>query len=114
MFAATPGPRTGTMGRPRIARRIESAAAGPVIPYDVGATFRITGRPGNLVQDVINISTDGVFVAVGIGYGFEEDRERPLGPPDALSNSRPPTAHRRRRSRAGESAPRRADRRDSA
>jgi hypothetical protein len=30
------------------------------------------------LQDVINVSTDGVFVAVGIGYGFEEDRERPL------------------------------------
>ena len=84
MFAATPGPRTGTRGRPPYARNTESAAAGPVIPYDLGATFRITGRPGNVVQDVINISPNGVFVAVGIGYGFEEDRERPVGPPGAI------------------------------
>jgi hypothetical protein len=84
MFAATPGPRTGTRGRLLYARNTESAAAGPVIPYDLGATFRITGRPGNVVQDVINISTNGVFVAVGIGYGFEEDRERPIVPPDVV------------------------------
>ena len=63
------------------ARADEGTAPGPVIPYDVAATFRIIGRPGNLLQDVINISTDGVFVAVAIGYGFEEDRERPLQEP---------------------------------
>jgi hypothetical protein len=84
MFVAIPGPRTGTMGRPHHAPRFESAAAGPVIPYDVGATFRITGRPGNLVQDVINISTDGIFVAVGIGYGFEEERARAIVPPNGV------------------------------
>ena len=55
----------------------------PAIPYDLGATFRITGRPGNVVQDVINISPNGVFVAVGMGYGFE-DSERPVGPPGAI------------------------------
>jgi hypothetical protein len=84
MFAATPIPRTGTRGRPPYPRQAESAAAGPVIPYDLGATFRITGRPGNLVQDVINISANGTFVAVGIGYGFEEERERPIGAPNAI------------------------------
>jgi hypothetical protein len=30
------------------------------------------------VQDVINIGPDGAFVAVAIGYGFEEDRRRPI------------------------------------
>ena len=84
MFAATPRPHA-TTGRPRHAPTFESAAVGSVIPYDMAAKFRITGRPGNLLQDVINVSTDGVFVAVGIGYGFEEDRERPLVAPDALS-----------------------------
>jgi hypothetical protein len=87
MFAATPEPRTGIRGRPPYARHTESAAAGSVIPYDLGGTFRITGRPGNLVQDVINISTNGAFVAVGIGYGFEEDRERPILPPYVQSAS---------------------------
>jgi len=49
-----------------------------VIPYDYGATFDITGRPGNVGQDVINISAEGAFVAVAVGYGFEEDRGRAL------------------------------------
>lgn len=45
-----------------------------VIPYDYVAKFPITGEIGNLIQDVINISVEGVFVAVAIGYAFEEDR----------------------------------------
>lgn len=49
-----------------------------MIPYDYAATFAMTGRPGNAIQDVINISPDGVFVATAIGYGFEEERGRPL------------------------------------
>lgn len=56
-----------------------------VVPFDHAATFQLKGIPGNIVQDVINISTDGTFVAVAIGYGFEEDRARPadLEPPPA-------------------------------
>ena len=40
------------------------------IPYDYVATFTLQGKPGNRVQDVINISTDGAFVAMAIGYSF--------------------------------------------
>jgi hypothetical protein len=41
------------------------------IPYDYVAKFVLNGNlPGNRVQDVINISTDGAFVAVAIGYSF--------------------------------------------
>jgi hypothetical protein len=40
------------------------------LPYDYVATFALQGKPGNRVQDVINISTDGAFVAVSIGYSF--------------------------------------------
>jgi hypothetical protein len=86
MFA-TPDSRSGAAGGPYSPLRIEPASAGTVIPYDVAAKFRITGRPGNLVQDVINISSDGVFVAVAIGYGFEEDRERAITPINAFSSS---------------------------
>jgi hypothetical protein len=52
------------------------------MPFDHAASFELRGIPGNIVQDVINISTDGTFVAVAIGYGFEEDRGRgaKLGP----------------------------------
>jgi hypothetical protein len=49
-----------------------------VIPYDHAATFKLEGRPGRVVQDVINVGPDGVFVATAIGYGFEEERGRPL------------------------------------
>ena len=55
-----------------------AALAGTVIPYDYGATFPIAGRPGNVVQSVIQIANDSVFVATAIGYGFEEERGRPL------------------------------------
>ena len=40
------------------------------IPYDYVATFTLEGRRGNRVQDVINISVEGAFVAVAIGYSF--------------------------------------------
>src|SRR5262249_805339 len=55
-----------------------SSAVGSVVPFDHAARFELTGRPGNLIQDVINISAEGIFVAVAIGYGLEEERGRPL------------------------------------
>src|SRR5881227_1094496 len=58
---------------------------GDVVPYDYGATFRISGRPGNVVQSVINTAPDSLFVAVAIGYGFEEDRSRAI----AFDDSKP-------------------------
>lgn len=51
---------------------------GMVIPYEHCAVFRITGRPGNIVQDVITVSPEGVFVATAMSYGFDEERGRPL------------------------------------
>ena len=52
-----------------------AAAPSPVtaakeIPYDHVATFTLLGQRGNRVQDVINVSIDGAFVAVAIGYSF--------------------------------------------
>src|SRR5215468_8782771 len=75
--------------RGRVARRIARppvapAPGGPegmIIPYDHAAAFELTGRPGNIVQDVINVGSDGVFVATAIGYGFEEPRARPINNP---------------------------------
>ena len=40
------------------------------LPYDHVARFTLEGRRGNRVQDVINVSVDGAFVAVAIGYSF--------------------------------------------
>jgi hypothetical protein len=63
------------MPRNRVA---PASKIGDIIPFDYGAAFDITGRPGNVLQDVINISPESVFVAVAIGYGFEEERGRAL------------------------------------
>lgn len=47
------------------------AAAGvKEIPYDYVATFKLTGTRGTRAQDVINISTEGTFVAVSVGSSF--------------------------------------------
>jgi hypothetical protein len=58
--------------RPRAA----GSSSEVVMPFDHAASFALKGVPGNIVQDVINISTDASFVAVAIGYGFEENRAR--------------------------------------
>src|SRR6185503_20697228 len=63
-----------------------------VMPFDHAATFDLKGIPGNIVQDVINISSEGTFVAVAIGYGFEEDRGRAVAlvnPPAANTTFKP-------------------------
>ena len=56
----------------------DPARPGFVVPYEHCAVFRITGRPGNIVQDVITVSPEGVFVATAMSYGFDEERGRPL------------------------------------
>jgi hypothetical protein len=47
-----------------------TAAAAKELPYDYVAKFVLTGKASNRVQDVINVSVDGAFVAVAIGYSF--------------------------------------------
>lgn len=58
---ATEEPRTASAA---------TAAAVKEIPYDYVATFKLTGRRGTRVQDVVNISSEGTFVAVSVGYSF--------------------------------------------
>lgn len=79
--------RTGPMSQmtnhrrpfsPDSPRRASRAETGTIVPYDYAAKFKLTGRLGNALQDVITISPDGLFVATAIGYGFEEIRERPV------------------------------------
>ena len=68
-----------------------SPAAAPMlkeIPYDHVATFPLTGQRGNRVQDVINISVEGGFVAVAIGYSFiPATLVLPVPPPPLPTNS---------------------------
>lgn len=67
-FRTRPGPVRSTPP-PNVMQR-------SVIPYDYAASFPLRGIPGNIVQDVINIGVDGVFVVTAIGYGFDEERAR--------------------------------------
>jgi hypothetical protein len=55
---------------PETSMPIKSEPSIKEIPYDYVATFKLLGKQGNRVQDVINISTDGAFVANAIGYSF--------------------------------------------
>ena len=61
-----PGSSAGPVSPPR--------GATSVIPFDQAARFELRGIPGNIVQDVINIDSDGVFVAVGVSYGLLQER----------------------------------------
>src|SRR5262245_14062719 len=56
----------------RLATETLAPAAATIkeIPYDHVAIFNLQGRRGNRVLDVLNISVDGAFVAVAIGYSF--------------------------------------------
>ena len=67
------------------------SAAAPTtkeIAYDYVARFVLTGIRGNRVQDVINISIEGAFVVVTIGYSFiPAPAVRP--PTSPASNIRP-------------------------
>jgi hypothetical protein len=88
----------GGRGRPAVEASLPSASALGVkeIPYDYVATFKLQGKAGNRVPDVINISTDGAFVAVAIGYSFIPARWPPVSlppkppPPEPLPQEPPP------------------------
>ena len=63
------------------------AARAPVaktIPFDYVFQFDLTGTPTNRVQDVVEISMQGVFVAVSLGYSFVlDERKTPRAFPPA-------------------------------
>jgi hypothetical protein len=89
-FGQTPG---GNGGQATAA----AASTTKEIPYDHVAVFKLEGRAGNRVEDVINISVDGAFVATAVGYSFIPARfpRLPLptepGPNNAiLFNTAPP------------------------
>ena len=49
---------------------ITADAGAKEIPYDYVARFQLLGERGDRVQDVINVSVEGAFVAAAIGYSF--------------------------------------------
>ena len=60
------------------------------IPYDHVATFTLTGEGGRRLEDVINISVDGPFIATSIGYSFFIPSRRQSGPVILSGFSVPP------------------------
>ena len=69
--------RYGTLGQSggAVATADHTGAGGAAtgvkeIPYDYVATFKLTGKRCTRVQDVINITTEGTFVAVSVGSSF--------------------------------------------
>jgi len=74
---------------------LPAPAASPTakeIPYDYVAKFTLRGERGNRVQDVINISIEGAFVAVTIGYSFIPAKlPTPASSGPIFSISAPPT-----------------------
>jgi hypothetical protein len=49
---------------------VASATMTKTIPFDYVFQFDLKGVPGNKEQDVVEISMQGVFVTVSIGYSF--------------------------------------------
>jgi hypothetical protein len=70
-FQQAPMPmRTMNRSSPETAMPANTEPSTKEIPYDYVATFKLNGEFGKRVQDVINISVEGAFVAVAIGYSF--------------------------------------------
>ena len=46
------------------------------IPFDYVFQFALQGIRGNKVQDVVEISSEGVFVALSVGYSLMLDEQR--------------------------------------
>jgi hypothetical protein len=67
------------------------------IPYDYVATFTLEGVVGNRLQDVINISTDGAFVAVSIGYSVLPYRQPAPAPAQNAATRKQAQINLRRR-----------------
>jgi hypothetical protein len=77
MARSIPQTNVTAFGREQL-RKMPGAS---VIPYEYVADFTLKGDVGNLVQDVINVSVEGVFVAVAIGYGLAEERVEAINLP---------------------------------
>jgi hypothetical protein len=61
---------------PRGDARLRTAPPTKTIPFDYVFQCALQGQRGNKVQDVIEISSEGVFVALSVGYSFVLDEQR--------------------------------------
>src|SRR5262249_1157025 len=70
-----------------------NAAAVKTIPFDYVFQFVLTGTRGNKVQDVVEISTEGIFVAVSVGYSLVlDERKSPRAFPPVFDQRAAPLA----------------------
>jgi hypothetical protein len=60
----------------RGAVRTNAPPAVKTIPFDYVFQFSLLGQRGNKVQDVVEISTEGVLVALSVGYSLVLDERR--------------------------------------
>src|SRR5262245_14116010 len=60
---------------PRGNAQLRQAPPAKTIPFDYTFQFALQGRRGNKVQDVVEISTEGVFVALSVGYSLVLDEQ---------------------------------------
>jgi hypothetical protein len=61
---------------PRGNAQLRQAPPAKTIPFDYAFQFALQGRRGNKVQDVVEISTEGVFVALSVGYSLVPNEQR--------------------------------------
>jgi hypothetical protein len=61
---------------PRGNAQLRQTPPAKTIPFDYAFQFALQGKRGNKVQDVVEISTEGVFVALSIGYSLVPDEQR--------------------------------------
>ena len=60
-------------GGMRVSPHAKDRPAVQIIPFDHVARFELEGIPGRLREDVINISVEGTFIALALGYGLASD-----------------------------------------
>lgn len=56
--------------------RASQPAATKTVPFDYVFQFALQGQRGNKVQDVVEISMEGVFVALSVGYSLVPDEKK--------------------------------------
>jgi hypothetical protein len=56
--------------------RLQPGPPAKTIPFDYVFQFALQGTRGNKVQDVVEISSEGIFVALSVGYSLMLDEQR--------------------------------------
>jgi hypothetical protein len=68
-----------TFGEAPAPAQVMPATTTKTVPFDYAFQFALTGRPTNKLQDVVEISMEGMFVAVALGYSVVADES--VAPP---------------------------------